>query len=175
MGSRIGPGVLLGCRVEQTALSALPVPSSKSLLFRHLGVQGCIFPVNAEAGIRPRAGEAADMGAPDEIGWPTLPEVYSPAVEGGGGRPSTYSTRLPPFTRWRCTATASCSFQLPLQTMPPMPLASCHLPRLLGPFGLSLYAGLYTAHLVLYCTLTRYMSVGFARRSGAWPSLVWYL
>lgn len=53
MGSRIGPGVLLGCRVEQTALSALPVPSSKSLLFRHLGVPGCIFPVDAEAGIRP--------------------------------------------------------------------------------------------------------------------------
>ncbi|KAL2282803.1 hypothetical protein FJTKL_10413 [Diaporthe vaccinii] len=27
------------------------------------------------------------MGALDEIGWPTLPEVCSPAVEGGGGRP----------------------------------------------------------------------------------------
>lgn len=106
MGSRIGPGVRLGCRVEQTALSALPVPSSKSLLFRHLGVPGCIFPVDAEAGIRPRAGEAVDMGVLEEIGWPTLPEV-SPAVEGGGGRPSTYSTRLPPFSRWRCTAPAA--------------------------------------------------------------------
>lgn len=70
--------MLLGCRVEQTALSALPVPSSKSLLFRHLGVPGCIFPVDAEAGIRPRAGEAADMGALDEIGWPTLPEGALP-------------------------------------------------------------------------------------------------
>lgn len=36
------------------------------------------------------------MGALDEIGWPTLPEVYYPAVEGGGGHPSTYSTRLSP-------------------------------------------------------------------------------
>lgn len=50
-----------------------------------------------------------------------------------------------------------------------MPLASCHLPRLLGPFGLSLYAGLDTAHLVLYLDA---VPVGFARPSGAWPSLV---
>lgn len=50
------------------------------------------------------------MGVLDEIGWPTLPEVYSPAVGGGGGRPCTYSTRLPPFSRWRCTATAAAAF-----------------------------------------------------------------
>lgn len=105
------------------------------------------------------------MGGPDQIGWPTLPEVCSPAVEGGGGLPSTYSTRPPP----------SPGGAAPLQLLQLSAAVaghasgSCHLPRLLGPFGLLLYAGLNTAHLVLYLDTVHF---GFARRSGGWPSPV---
>lgn len=78
--------------------------------------------------------------------------------------PTLLQYKAPPLLPVALHRYSSCSFQLPLQTMPPMPLASCHLPRLLGPLGLSLYAGLNTAHLVLYLDAVH---VGFARPSGA--------